>query len=84
MPRRYVLLTPADGALYRLAVAVERQEATEPIDFPTLARLLTEVEAGEAEVNIAQMSEILADLRSLLAGDPKAVLEVLAGKVAEA
>jgi len=30
------------------------------------------------------MSEILADLRSLLAGDPKAVLEVLAGKVAEA
>jgi len=84
MPRRYVLLTPADGALYRLAVAVERQQASEPINFPALARLLCEVEAGEAEVNIAQMSEILADLRSLLAGDPKAVLEVLAGKVAEA
>lgn len=84
MPRRYVLLTPADGALYRLAVAVERQLASEPLDFARLARLLCEVEAGEVEVNIAQMSEVLACLRSLLAGDPKAVLEVLAGKVAEA
>jgi len=84
MPRRYVLVRPEDGALYRLAVAVERQGATEPLEFATLARLLTEVEAGEAEVNIAQMSEILSGLRSLLAGDPKAVLEVLAGKVPEA
>jgi len=38
-------------------------------------------ERGKAEVNIAQMSEVLADLRELVAADPKAVLEVLAGKI---
>ena len=81
MAKRYILLTPADGSLWRVAEAVARQGATEALDFAGLARRLCEKEAGEAEVNVAQMSEILADLRELVAADPKAVLEVLAGKV---
>ena len=83
MARPFILLTPADGGLWRLAQAVARQEKTEPLDFAGLARALCEKERGEAEVNIAQVSEILADLRALVAADPKAVLEVLAGKTDE-
>ena len=84
MPRRYILLTPEDGALWRLAQAVCRQEATDSLDFASLAQRLCEKERGEEEVNVAQMSEVLADLRELLAADPKGVFEVLAGKMAEA
>lgn len=84
MPRRYILLTPEDGPLWRLAAAVARQDTTAPLDFAGLAQRLCAKEAGEREVDIAQMSEILADLRELLAADPKAVLDVLAGKIAEA
>ncbi len=81
MPRPFILLTPADGGLWRLAQAAARQSATEPLDFAGLARRLCVKEAGRAEVNVAQMSEIVARLRDLLASDPKAVLDVLAGKV---
>ena len=81
MPRPFILLTPADSGLWRLAQAVAKQSATEPLDFAGLAQRLCAKEAGEAEVNVAQMSEILADLRDLVAADPKAVLEVLAGKI---
>jgi len=81
MPRPFILLTPADGGLWRLAQAVAGQRTCEPLDFAGLAQRLCEKERGNAEVNIAQMSEILADLRELLAADPKAVLEVLAGKI---
>ncbi len=84
MPRRYILLTPEDGALWRLAQAACRQNVTETLDFAGLAQALCAKEAGEREVDVAQMSETLADLRELLAADPKAVLEVLAGKIAEA
>ena len=80
MPRPFILLTPADGGLWRLAQAVAGQHATEPLDFAGLAQRLCAAERGKAEVNIAQMSEVLADLRELVAADPKAVLEVLAGK----
>jgi hypothetical protein len=83
MARPYILLTPDDGGLWRLAQAVARQSATEPLDFAGLAQRLCAKEAGEAEVNVAQMSEILADLRQLVAADPKAVLDVLAGKIAD-
>ncbi|HUS46162.1 MAG TPA: hypothetical protein VM219_09065 [Phycisphaerae bacterium] len=83
MARRYILITPADGGLWRLAKAVCRQGATEALDFAGLVKRLCEEEAGKAEVNVAQMSEVLADLRKLLAADPKAVLEVLAGKLEE-
>jgi len=81
MARRYILLNPADGPLWRLAQAVTCQGATEYLDFADLARRLCEKEAGEAEVNIAQMSEIVADLQRLLADDPQAVLAVLADKL---
>ena len=81
MPRPFILLTPADGGLWRLAQAVAGQRATEPLDFAGLAQRLCEKERGAAEVNVAQMSEVLADLRELVAADPKAVLEVLAGKL---
>jgi len=81
MPRPFILLTPADGGLWRLAQAVAGQQRTEPLDFGGLTQRLCEKERGEREVDIAQMSEVLADLRELLAADPKAVLEVLAGKV---
>ena len=83
MARPYILLTPDDGGLWRLAQAVARQGATEPLDFAGLAQRLCAKEAGEVEVNVAQMSEILADLRQLVAADPKAVLDVLAGKIAD-
>jgi len=81
MPRPFILLTPADGGLWRLAQAIARQTATDPLDFAGLAQRLCAKEAGKAEVNVAQMSEIVARLRDLVAADPKAVLEVLAGKV---
>ena len=96
MPRPFILLTPADGGLWRLGqlvlrseeasplrrvAAVAGQRTSEPLDFAGLAQALCDKERGKAEVNIAQMSEILADLRELLAADPKAVLEVLTGKV---
>ena len=81
MPRPFILLTPADAGLWHLAQAVAGQHATEPLDFAGLAQRLCGKERGCAEVNIAQMSEILADLRELVATDPKAVLEVLAGKL---
>ena len=80
MARQFILLTPADGGLWRLAQAVAGQGTTEPLDFAGLAQRLCEKERGKAEVNIAQMSEVLADLRELVAADPKAVLDVLAGK----
>ena len=81
MPRPFILLTPADGGLWHLAQAVAGQRATEPLDFAGLAQALCAKERGSAEVNVAQMSEIVARLRDLVAADPKAVLEVLAGKV---
>jgi len=81
MPRPFILLTPADGGLWRLAQAIARQAATDPLDFAGLAQRLCAKEAGKAEVNVAQMSEIVARLRDLVAADPKAVLEVLTGKV---
>ena len=81
MPRRYIVLRPEDGALWHLAEAVACQGVSQPLDFAGLAQRLCESEAGKAEVNVAQMSEIVAVLRKLLAADPKAVLEVLAGKV---
>ena len=81
MPRPFILLTPADGGLWRLAQAVAGQGTTETLDFAGLAQALCAKERGKAEVNIAQMSEILADLRELVVADPKAVLEVLAGKI---
>jgi len=96
MARQFILLTPADGGLWWLAqlvlrseeasplrrvAAVASQGTTETLDFAGLAQRLCEREAGKAEVNIAQMSEVLADLRELVAADPKAVLEVLAGKI---
>jgi len=80
MARQFILLTPADGGLWRLAQAVAGQGTTEPLDFAGLAQRLCAKEAGKAEVNVAQMSEVLADLRELVAADPKAVLDVLAGK----
>ena len=80
MPRPFILLTPTDGGLWGLAQAVAAQRTTEPLDFAGLAQRLCEKERGCAEVNIAQMSEVLADLRDLVAADPKAVIEVLAGK----
>jgi len=83
MARPYILLTPDDGGLWRLAQAVAKQSVTEPLDFAGLAQRLCAREAGEVEVNVAQMSEILADLRQLVAADPKAVLDVLAGKIAD-
>ena len=83
MPRPFILLTPADGGLWRLAQAVAGQRTTEPLDFAGLAQALCAKERGKAEVNIAQMSEVLADLRELVAADPKAVLEVLAGRILE-
>jgi len=83
MARQFILLTPGDGGLWRLAQTVAAQQKTEPLDFAGLAQRLCEKERGEAEVNIAQMSEILADLRELVAADPKAILEVLAGKLQE-
>lgn len=87
MPRRYILLTPADGALWHLARSIARQDATpagrlaEPLTFARLVQALCAQEAGEREVDVAQMSETLADLRELLAAEPEAVLEVLAGKL---
>jgi hypothetical protein len=81
MPRPFILLTPADSGLWRLAQAAAGQTKTEHLDFAGLARRLCAREAGRAEVNVAQMSEIVARLRDLVAADPKAVLEVLAGKV---
>lgn len=82
MPRRYIVLRPEDGALWRLAEAVARQPASQPLMFADLVKRLCEAEAGKAEVNVAQMSEVLTDLRELLAADPKAVLEVLVGEAA--
>ena len=84
MPTEYILLRPSDGALFALARAVARQEVSAPLDFAGLARALCAKEAGEREVDVAQMSETLADLRELLAANPKAVLEVLAAKLPEA
>lgn len=83
MPRPFILLTPADGGLWCLAQAVAGQRTSEALDFAGLAQALCAKERGEAEVNIAQISEILADLRELVAANPKAVLEVLAGKLQE-
>ena len=83
MARQYILLTPDDAGLWRFAEAVTRQSKTEPLDFAGLAQRLCAKEAGEVEVNVAQMSEILADLRGLVAADPKAILDVLAGKIAD-
>jgi len=83
MARPFILLTPADGGLWRLAQAVAAQQKTEPLDFAGLAQRLCEKERGKAEVNVAQMSEILADLRELVATDSKGVLEVLAGQLQE-
>lgn len=82
MPKRYIVLKPEDGGLWRLAEAVARQGAIEPLKFAGLVKRLCEREAGKAEVNIAQMTEILAALREILAADPKAVIEVLTGKLA--
>ncbi len=84
MPTEYILLKPCDGALFALARDIARQQASQPLDFAGLARALCAKEAGEREVDIAQVSELLADLRELLAADPKAVLEVLAAKLPEA
>jgi hypothetical protein len=83
MPTQYILLKPSDGALFRLARAVCRQPTCAPVDFAKLAKRLCAKEAGKAEVNVAQMTEILADLRELLAADLQGVLEVLGGKIAE-
>jgi hypothetical protein len=84
MPRRYIVLKPEDGGLWHVAEAVARQAATEPLTFADLIRRLCEREAGKAEVNVAQMTEVLADLREILAADPKAVIEVLAAKLGDA
>ena len=80
MPTEYILLKASDGALFALAGAIARQQTSQPLDFAGLAQRLCGKEHGEREVDIAQMSEVLADLRELVAADPKAVLEVLAGK----
>lgn len=78
-------LTPADGALYRLARAIAAQaprpQNEAPPAFADLVRTLCRMEAGEREVDAAQVSELLADLREALAADPQGVLEVLADKV---
>ena len=84
MPRRYILLTPADGPLWQLAEAISRHtNAPALLDFAGLARLMCQAEAGKAEVNIAQMSEILADLRHLVTANPAGVLAVLAADFPE-
>jgi hypothetical protein len=84
MPRRYIVLKPEDGGLWRLAEAVAREGATEPLTFADLVKRLCEREAGAAEVNIAQMSEIVARLQDILREDPEGTLEVLADKLKEA
>ncbi|MBE3070344.1 MAG: hypothetical protein IMZ66_08920 [Planctomycetes bacterium] len=88
MARQYILLKPDDGALWRLAQAIATAPPTDPpdfrhdpLDFAGLVQTLCAKEAGLAEVNIAQMSEILRVLRELLAADPKPVLEVLTGEI---
>jgi hypothetical protein len=79
-----VLIDARDGRLRALAAAAARDKDPADLSFAGLARLLCKKEAGEEEVNIAQMSEILSDLCRLVAERPRAVLEVLAKDVAPA
>lgn len=87
MAREYIVLKREDAALWRLARAVARQNPGPPgqlMTFADLARRMCEKEGGAAEVNIAQMSEIVAVLQELLREDPEGVLGVLADKLEDA
>jgi hypothetical protein len=83
MPKPYILFTPSDKGLWKLAQALAGQSDSKPIGFEGLTRKLCEMERGEAEVNIAQMSEIVSALQRLVATDPRAVIEVLAAKIGD-
>jgi len=48
-----------------------------PRSFRELALRLTEVESGDKQVNIAQMSEVLKKLRGLLKQHPVSMLKLL-------
>lgn len=77
MPSRAIIVRPSDGRLYRLAEAIDQQSLTTNLAFPDLAAKLCAAEAGEREVDIAQMSEILARLQDLASEDPAGVADVV-------
>ena len=80
VPVRRIFLTPADGSLWKLANAVVAQSKSPRLTFKSLVLLMCKTEMGKAEVNVTQMTEILGNMQTLLAANPKGVLNVLAGK----
>lgn len=80
--KQAILLKPGEDALlHRLALACVEREIHEPVTFNQIRDRLMTLEAGKRQVNVAQMSEVLAKLLRVLTesleANPRGTLALL-------